>query len=109
MLRNLFWPGVAFVLTSLAALAFRAALFAGFRRWAGTTEIDNPFLRAIRLPSALWCLVLGLVVGIQVAEELAISRRLAERLGTVLEAAIILSVTITAAGILASVVAAASE
>jgi small-conductance mechanosensitive channel len=108
MMANLFWPAVAFVLTSLAALGFRAALLAGIRRWTGNNA-DSAFLQAIRVPSALWCLVLGLVAGIQVAEELTISRRLAERLGTVLEAAIILSVTITLAGVLASVVAAASE
>ena len=109
MLTHLFWPGVAFVATCVAAFGFRVALFAGFRRWTGTPESDSGFLRAIRVPSLLWCVVLGLVAAIQVADDLTMSRRLAERLGMVLQAAVVLSVTITLAGGLASVVAAASE
>ena len=107
MLTHLFWPGVAFVATCVAAFGFRVALFAGFRRWTGTPESDSGFLRASRVPSLLWCVVLGLVAAIQ--DDLTMSRRLAERLGMVLQAAVVLSVTITLAGGLASVVAAASE
>ncbi len=102
----LFWPGVSFVLVVLAALAFRAALFAGFRRWSGRSVHESVFLQAIRLPSLLWCIVLALFVAIELAE---LPRRLSTQLQVVLEAAIILSVTITIAGVLASLVATASE
>ncbi|HUF92953.1 MAG TPA: mechanosensitive ion channel family protein [Candidatus Limnocylindria bacterium] len=105
-MRELFWPVVAFVLVSGTALAFRAALLLGFRRWTGRARADSIFLRSVRLPSVLWCLVLGLFVAIEVAE---MPRRLSVQLHTVLEAAVILSVTITAAGVLASLVAAAGE
>jgi small-conductance mechanosensitive channel len=101
-----FWPIVAFVLVSATALTFRAALFIGFQRWTGRVRADSVFLQAIRLPSMLWCLVLGLFVAIEVAE---LPRRLSVQLHTVLEAAVILSVTFTVAGVLASLVAAAGE
>jgi small-conductance mechanosensitive channel len=105
-MREFAWPIVAFVLVSVAALAFRVALFTGFQRWTGRSRADSVFLQAIRLPSVLWCLVLGLFVAIEVAE---LPRRLSVQLHTVMEAAVILSVTITVASVLGSLVAAAGE
>jgi small-conductance mechanosensitive channel len=106
MLRQFFWPALAFVATLVAALAFRSALFAGVRRWTGAANGAAAFVAAIRLPSMLWCVVLGLYVAIEVAE---LPVRLARELGLVLRAAVILSVTMTLAGVLASITAAASE
>src|SRR6266446_1032579 len=107
MWSRLFWPAVALVMVSVAALLFRHALFVAVRRWSGhrTTE-DSLFLRAIRVPSMLWCIVLGLFVAIEMAE---LPPRLAAPIHAVLEAAIILSVTLTVAGVLGSLVAAAGE
>src|SRR5438067_4552105 len=104
---RLFWTAVALVMVSVAALLFRHALFVAVRRWSGhrTTE-DSLFLRAIRVPSMLWCIVLGLFVAIEMAE---LPPRLAAPIHAVLEAAIILSVTLTVAGVLGSLVAAAGE
>ncbi len=104
---RLFWPVVALVVVTVAALLFRNALILGFRRWTGqrATE-DSLVLQAIRLPSLLWCVVLGLFVAIEMAE---LPPRLAVQIHAVLEAAIILSVTMTVAGVLDSLVAAASE
>jgi len=104
---RLFWPVVALVVVTVAALLFRNALILGFRRWTGqrATE-DSLVLQAIRLPSLLWCVVLGLFVAIEMAE---LPPRLAVQIHVVLEAAIILSVTMTVAGVLDSLVAAASE
>jgi small-conductance mechanosensitive channel len=101
-----FWPVVAFILVTATALIFRAALFIGFQRWTGRARSDSVFLRSVRVPSILWCLVLGLFVAIEVAE---MPRRLSVQLHTVLEAAVILSVTITVASVFASLVAAAGE
>jgi small-conductance mechanosensitive channel len=103
---RLFWPAVAFVSVSVAALFFRHALFVGFRRWTGHRNEDSRFLQAVRVPSMLWCVVFGLFVAIEMAE---LPPRLAAQIQIVLEAAIILSVTVTVAGILDSLVAAASE
>jgi small-conductance mechanosensitive channel len=101
----LFWPTVAFVGVSVSALLFRAALTSGLRRWLGPANVEL-FLKTIRVPSILWCLVLGLFVGIEMVE---LPRRLSIQLHTILEAAIILSVTITVAGVLSSLAAAAGE
>src|SRR6266436_6120183 len=107
MWSRLFWPAVALVMVSVAALLFRHALFVAVRRWSGhrTTE-DSLFLRAIRVPSMLWCIVLGLFVAIEMTD---LPPRLAAPIHAVLEAAIILSVTLTVAGVLGTLVAAAGE
>jgi len=106
MWSRLFWPAVALVMVSIAALLFRHALVAAFRRWTGHRNEDSLFLQAVRVPSMLWCIVLGLFVALEMAD---VPPRLAAQIQIVLEAAIILSVTITVAGVLGSVVAAASE
>src|SRR5207247_1776642 len=104
---RLFWPVVALVVVTVAALLFRNALILGFRRWTGQRATgDSLVLQAIRLPSLLWCVVLGLFVAIEMAE---LPPRLAVQIHAVLEAEIILSVTMTVAGALDSLVAAASE
>jgi small-conductance mechanosensitive channel len=107
MWSRLFWPAVALVMVSVAALLFRHALFVAVRRWSGhrTTE-DSLFLQAIRVPSMLWCIVLGLFVAIEMTD---LPPRLAAPIHAVLEAAIILSVTLTVAGVLGTLVAAAGE
>jgi small-conductance mechanosensitive channel len=101
----LLWPAVAFLGASVVALLLRSILIRTLRRWLGPASIEM-FLRAIRLPSILWCFVLGLFVAIEVGE---IPRRLAAQLHNILEAAIILSVTVTVAGVLSSLAAAAGE
>ena len=102
----LFWPAVAGLTVAAVSLIFRHALFVGFRRWTGHTNENSLFLQAVRVPSMLWCVVFGLFVAIEMAD---IPPRLSVQINRVLEAAIILSVTITVAGALASLVAAASE
>lgn len=103
MTRQLLFPGLAFVFAVVAALAFRTAIFAGMRRFGGG---DHAFVRGLSLPSILWCVVLGLAVAVEVADMPA---RLARQLGIVLQAAVIMSVTITLAHVLASIVATAGE
>ena len=101
----LFWPGIAFVAALFAALMFRSALLAGLRRFTSGDAV-NAFVRALRMPSVLWCVVLALAVAVEVAD---LPGRLARQVALVLEAAVILSVTITLAHVLASIVAAAGE
>ena len=103
MARQFFLPGLAFFIAVVASLAFRSAIFAGMKRFGSA---DNAFVRGLRLPSLLWCIVLGIAVAVEVAE---LPARLTRQLAVVLESAVILSVTITLAHVLASVVAAASE
>ncbi len=101
----LLWPGIAFVAVSVIALLFRAALTNGLRRWLGPASVEV-FLDTIRLPSILWCLVFGLFVALEMVD---MPRRMATQLHTILEAAIILSVTFTVASVLGSLASAAGE
>jgi small-conductance mechanosensitive channel len=100
------WPVAAGATVAVLALLFRHALFVGFRRWTGHTNDTSLFLQAVRVPSMLWCVVLGLFVALEMAEMPA---RVGAQISRVLEAAIITSVTMTVAGALGSLVAAASE
>jgi small-conductance mechanosensitive channel len=104
-MRHLFWPGVAFAGALVAALLFRSALFAGLRRFTRGDAV-SAFVSAMRMPSVLWCIVLALAVSVEVAE---LPTRLARQVSLVLQAAIILSVTITLAHVLSSLVRAAGE
>jgi small-conductance mechanosensitive channel len=101
----LLWPAVAFIVVSVIALVFRAVIMQGVRRWLGAATVEV-FLQAIRVPSILWCLVLGLYVAI---EMVVMPPRLTAQLHTILRAAVILSVTFTVAGVLGSLAAAAGE
>jgi small-conductance mechanosensitive channel len=101
-----FWPILVSVTIVVVALVFRHALFVAFRRWTGHTNDNSLFLQAVRLPSMVWCLVLGLFLAIEMAD---VPPRLAVQIQRVLEAAVIMSVTITVAGVLGSLVTAASE
>ena len=102
----LFWPAVVSTAVVIAALIFRHALLVGFRRWTGHTDDNSLFLQAVRVPSILWCIVFGLFVMLEMVD---VPARLALQMKRVLEAAVIMSVTITVAGVLGSLVAAASE
>lgn len=107
---RVFWPGLAFLVTLLAALGARSALFSLLRRWTRRDGAVRAFAGAVRVPSVLWCLVLALWIGIEVADQLEhLPRRLGTQLGMVLEVAVILSVTLTAAGLVGSLVARAGE
>ena len=52
---------------TLAALAVRAIVLRGLERWLGR-ERPSLVVAAVRLPSILWCLVLGFYVGIEAAD-----------------------------------------
>jgi small-conductance mechanosensitive channel len=107
---RLFWPGLAFLLTLVAAWGARRVLFSLLRRWTTRNGPVRAFAEAVRVPSLLWGVVLALWVGIEVAEQLEhLPRRLGTQLGVVLEVAVILSVTVTAAGLVGSLVARAGE
>ena len=106
----LFWPGVGFVAAVLAALLLRTALKRALRRRVRGRDGLAAVLQAVRGPSLLWVVVLGLYVAIEVASQTErLGRRLSQQLALVLEVAIILSVTLTVAGLVGSLVRHASE
>jgi len=105
----LFWPAVAFLAASAGALVVRAILLAGLGRWASRTSTTWALADAVRTPSLLWCAVFGLYVASEVALETShLSARLHAQVALILEAAVVLSVTITLAGVVGALVGRAS-
>jgi small-conductance mechanosensitive channel len=108
-MRELFWPGVTCAAVTVCALLFRAALVRALRQWLGPTNALRVVLDAVRFPSVLWCVVVGLFVAIQVVDPTLLPARIAGQLNLVLEGAVILSATFTVAAVLGTLVAAAGE
>lgn len=105
----LFWPAVACVFVVLAALILRAVLLTPLSRWV-RSPVSVAFLDAVRLPSVLWSIVLGLYVGIETASDVTnLPVKISNQFHVVLTAAIILSVTMTIAGIIGTVIGTAGE
>lgn len=103
-------PAVAFVIVTVLGFVLRGLLRAGVRRWAGESNGATQLLRMLRVPSALWVLVLALYVAVEVADELErLPRRASQQLSLLLEAAIIVSVTISVASIVATLIRQAGE
>ena len=100
------WPTLAFLIGVLASLLVRALLLGAIRRWAKPGGALSALADAIRLPSIVWALVVGLYAAVDTAE---LPARLGHPLGIVLQAAIILSVTVTAAGLLGRLIMRAGE
>ena len=109
-MRYLVWPALLFVAATVIALLVRALLLSGIRRWARAPNGWSSLAQAVRVPSVLWSIVLGLWIAIDVAGETEqLPRRLSQQFGLILEVAIILSVTLTVAGILSTLIQRASE
>jgi small-conductance mechanosensitive channel len=104
---RLAWPAVALVVGTLVGLLFRALLLALLRRWAdGWSALPH----ATRLPSILWSIVLGLWAANEVARQAeGLPERLSRQVGTLLEVAVIVSVTFTVSNTLTTLVRSASE
>src|SRR5262245_6176165 len=100
------WPGLAFFATFVGALVLRGLLLAALRGAVSRGSGLGPLLDAIRLPSLLWSVVIALYVAIETAE---LPQRLGERFHLLLEAAIIVSLTVTVAGAVGTLIARAGE
>src|SRR6059036_1564027 len=104
------WPAFAFTTAAVVALVLRALFLSVLGRWARSPNGWASLARAIRLPSILWSLVIGLWVAVEFAGQTErLPRRLYEQLGLVLEVAVILSVTITVANTLSIFIQRASQ
>jgi small-conductance mechanosensitive channel len=97
-------PALVAVGVTAVALALRAVLLKQLGRVAQRRQGESPdlFWRGLRLPSLLWCVVLGLYGGMEAA---TLPARLASRLELLLQALIIVSVAVTAANLLAAAIA----
>jgi small-conductance mechanosensitive channel len=109
-MRYLVWPAIVFVAATVIALLVRALLLSGIRQWSRAPNGWSSLAQAVQVPSILWAIVLGLWIAIDIAGETEqLPRRLSQQFGLILEVAIILSVTLTVAGILSTLIQRASE
>jgi small-conductance mechanosensitive channel len=104
------WPAVALVAAILFALILRGLLLSVLGRDPASSSGRSSLAHAIRLPSILWSAVFGLWIAIVVANVTErLSPRLAEPASLILEISIILSVTITVANLLSTLMRRVSE
>ena len=109
-MRQLAWPIFAFVVAALLVLLLRTILLSLLRRWTGPPDGWGSLAQAIRLPSILWSVVVGLWVGNEVAGQTErLPLRVSQQISSLLEVAVILSVTITVSNLLTTLVQSASE
>ncbi len=106
MWRQFVWPGLAFVGATLAAFVLRALILWTVRRTMTQAGPIASLVQAVRLPSLLWAVVFGFYVAVETAH---LGPRLSTQLHLLLEAAIILSVTVTVAGLAGSLIGRAAE
>ena len=104
------WPALIFILATLVALLLRGALLSVLGRWAQTPNGWSSLAQAIRLPSILWSVVVGLWVAVVFADATErMSSRVSQSLSLILEVAVVLSVTITIANVLSTLIQRSSE
>lgn len=109
-MRQLLWPALVFVAATVVLLLLRALLLSVLRRWASGPNGWSTLVQAIQLPSVLWSVVIGIWIAIEFAGQTErLPRRLSEQLAQLLEIAVILSVTISAAKILSTLIQRVSE
>lgn len=95
------WPGVTFVVVTLAALLVRAIALRVSARWLRGGDGNPPLLDVVRVPSVLWCLVAGIAAAIEITP---LPGRAASLLSRVLVAAVILSVTATVGNVVSAAI-----
>src|SRR3989441_10198857 len=104
------WTAGAFATATLIGLALRRPILTGLPRWAPTSEVLSAGAKAFRGPSLWWCVVVGLYVANGVGEDFSLlPTRWHHQLGTALNIALVLSVTVTLAGLAGNLVARAVE
>jgi small-conductance mechanosensitive channel len=109
-MRQLLWPALVFVVATVVVLMLRALVLSVLRKWARTPNGWSTLLQAIQIPSVFWSVVVGLFVAIEFAGQTErLPRRLSDQLSQLLEIAVILSVTISAANILSTLIKRVSE
>ena len=90
------WPGIIFILVTVAALLVRALALRALGRWLRGSDNGAVILDIVRVPSLVWCLVPGIDAAIKVAH---LPPRTVHVLDLALLAAIIVSVTVTLANV----------
>jgi len=113
-LRPLWWPWLGtlgtFAAAALVALVVRRVALGGVRRWTHGEGLLGAGGELLRGASLWWCLVVGLYAANEVALEFRLlPPRWYEQLRVALEAAVIISITITLAAVGSRVIGRAGE
>src|SRR5262249_20379445 len=105
----LVWLGLAGVAATGAALAARSVALVSLRPWLGRSSV-NSVVAAVQRPSVISCVLIGLYVANEVAlDQSLLSVRWHDRGTTLLEAALVASVTFVLGAVSGQAVARASE
>jgi small-conductance mechanosensitive channel len=100
------WPGVTFIVVTLAALVVREVALRALGRWLRGADGRAPVLDIVRVPSILWCFVAGIAAAMEVA---GLPPRAMQLMKLALLSAIILSVTVTVANAVGVAIARAGD
>ena len=100
------WPAVTFILVTLAAMIVREIALRALRRWMRPPEVAASVLHIVRVPSLFWCFVPGIAAAMEVAH---LPARTVNILNLTLTAAIIFSVTVTIANVVAVAIVRAGD
>lgn len=98
---DLRWTAATFVVVVLASLVVRSVVLNAAGKWARPGSALATLADTVRRPSLLWIVVLGIYVAVDASD---LPRRFAVPFATVLRVAIILSVTMTAADLLGTLI-----
>ena len=101
-IEKIFIPSViAFAIASVLFI-IRGIVFKLLHRWAEKTQtkLDDIIIKSFRTPSILWCLAIGLYVGIEVSD---LSKKYAFYFSKAIHVVLILSITIATANLVGKI------
>ena len=63
-------PLIVYIVSTVILLLVRGIAFRLLHRWAEKTEskIDDIIIKALKVPSAYWCIAIGLYIGVAVSD-----------------------------------------
>ena len=97
-INKIFIPSAAALLSTLILFTVRAIAFRVLHKWAEKTEtrLDDIIIRSLKTPSILWCIAIGLYIGVGVSD---LPEKYVPYISKVIHIIIIFSFTIAAANL----------
>ncbi|MBI5666322.1 MAG: mechanosensitive ion channel family protein [Nitrospirae bacterium] len=95
---KIFIPSTIALISAVVLFAVRAIAFKVLHKWAEKTEnqLDDIIIKSLKTPSILWCIAIGLYIGIGVSE---LPERYVLYISKAIHVIIIFSITIAAANL----------
>lgn len=97
-INKIFVPSSVTFLSALILFAVRAIAFKILHKWAEKTEtqLDDIIIKALKTPSILWCIAIGLYIGVGVSD---LSEKYVPYISKAIHIIIIFSITIASANL----------